>query len=77
MSQDKFPRKLIRKEVERFINGGEAVYDGKLSKEFNFPVYKFLDGRLIFKRDDGTGVYWQSKSIRFFGITSWSAFFVR
>jgi hypothetical protein len=58
--KEKFPRMLTKKEVQDFIKSGEAVYDSALSREKNMDVYKFSDGRLIFKRADGKGAYWKS-----------------
>lgn len=55
-----FPRILSKKEVQAFIANKEVVYDSVLSKKNNLDVYKFPDGRLIFKRADGKGAYWKS-----------------
>lgn len=60
MKDEKFPRMLSKKEVQTFIESGEAVYDSALSKEKFIDVYKFSDGRVIFKSPDGKGAYWKS-----------------
>jgi len=60
MNKEKFPRMLSKKEVEIFIKSGEAKYDSILSIQESLDVYKFSDGRIIFKRVDGKGAYWKS-----------------
>ena len=60
MNKEKFPRMISKKEVDIFIKSGEAKYDSILSKQESLDVYKFSDGRIIFKRADGKGTYWKS-----------------
>ncbi|ATL48216.1 hypothetical protein COR50_14165 [Chitinophaga caeni] len=83
MKEEKFPRMLSKKEVQSFIESGEAVYDTALSKEKFMEVYKFSDGRVIFKNPDGKGAYWKSleqvneimvkveKETEVFNMTGW------
>jgi hypothetical protein len=60
MKEEKFPRMLSKKEVQVFIDSGEAVYDTALSKAMFIDVYKFSDGRVIFKSPNGKGAYWKT-----------------
>lgn len=53
--------KLLKKQdVDAFINSGEAIYDQFQSKKDNSEVYRFSDGRILYRRLDGKGVVWQS-----------------
>lgn len=59
MKQNK-PVILSKKVVDSYIKSGEAVYDSLQSKLDNSNVYKFQDGRLMYRRDDGKAVLWFS-----------------
>ena len=52
---------LSKKEVQKYIESGEAVYDAEQSDNDNLQVYKFTDGRLLYKRNDGKGALWKSE----------------
>lgn len=53
---------LSKKEVQKYIESGEAIYDSVQSAKDNLAVYRFADGRLLYKRDDGKGALWQSEN---------------
>lgn len=61
MKNDNRGEILSKKEVQKYIESGEAVYDAKQSSIENLQVYRFTDGRLLYKRDDGKGALWKSE----------------
>lgn len=60
MKNENKPKMLSKLEVKEILSSGKAIYDSIQSEKDNGKVYRY-NGNLLYLRDDGKAVLWESQ----------------